>query len=222
MNVEWSELNKQLQTQLKRKDSFGAGISTLLDLRTRLMEVILSFQDVLPSADFSAIPFINADGYHSKTIAYSIWHIFRIEDIVANVLINNDEQVFVTGDYKRRINAPIITTGNELIKEQIAKFSAQLDIAQLYSYAADVKKCTDEIFKALDYSDLKRKITADKKTRLSSLGVVSSDSNASWLIDYWCSKDLRGLIRMPLSRHWIMHTEAALRIARKLQPHRAL
>ncbi|MDO4831730.1 MAG: phage head-tail adapter protein, partial [Clostridia bacterium] len=27
----------------------------------------------------------------------------------------------------------------------------------------------------------------------------------------------KGLIQMPFSRHWIMHTEAALRIADKLQ-----
>lgn len=34
-----------------------------------------------------AILFVNADGYHSKTIAYSLYHIFRIEDIVAHTVI---------------------------------------------------------------------------------------------------------------------------------------
>ena len=52
---------------------------------------------------------------------------------------------------------------------------------------------------------------------LESLNVVSSDEEAVWLIDYWCGKDFRGLIQMPFSRHWIMHTEACLRIIRKLQ-----
>lgn len=42
-------------------------------------------------------------------------------------------------------------------------------------------------------------------------------TNAAWLIDYWCGKDLRGLVQMPFSRHWIMHIEAALRIAGKLR-----
>ncbi|HCD4412319.1 TPA: phage head-tail adapter protein, partial [Enterococcus faecium] len=35
-------------------------------------------------------------------------------------------------------------------------------------------------------------------------------------IDYWCNKDICGLIQMPFSRHWIMHTEACLRIKNKI------
>ena len=45
------------------------------------------------------MPFANAKGYHNKTIAYSIWHIARIEDIVAHTLIANDEQVFFSGNW---------------------------------------------------------------------------------------------------------------------------
>lgn len=51
-----------------------------------------------------------------------------------------------------------------------------------------------------------------------SLHVVSDDEKAVWLIDYWCDKDVRGLIRMPFSRHWIMHVEASLRIRNKIRP----
>ena len=56
----------------------------------------------------------------------------------------------------------------------------------------------------------------DCRNHLESLNVVSSDKNAIWLIDYWCGKDIRGLIQMPFSRHWIMHIEACLRIKKKL------
>lgn len=59
------------------------------------MQTLVSFKEDLCREDFNAIPFINADGYHSKTIAYSIWHIFRIEDIVAHTVITEDEQVFL-------------------------------------------------------------------------------------------------------------------------------
>ena len=67
------------------------------------------------------------------TIAYSIWHIFRIEDIVAHTVIKEEEQVFFAGNYQKRINSPIITTGNELVKQQIAEFSKQLNLDELYS-----------------------------------------------------------------------------------------
>ena len=110
MNKEWSELNKAMQTKIRKNDTYEAGIDTLFELRNRLMKILTVFYSELNREEFNAIPFLNADGYHSKTIAYSIWHIFRIEDIVAHILINEDEQVFYTGNYQERINSPIITT----------------------------------------------------------------------------------------------------------------
>ena len=217
MNKEWSELNRSLQTQLRKKDTYKSGIDILFKLRDRLMETLLSFKEELERDDFNAIPFINADGYHSKTIAYSLWHIFRIEDIVAHTLINDDEQIFFSGNYKDRINSPIITTGNELVGQDIADFSAQLNIDELYTYIVEVKKSTESVLSKLPFDMLKNKISPERKERLISLNTVSTDENASWLIDYWCSKDIRGLIQMPFSRHWIMHTEACLRIKNKLK-----
>ena len=216
MNKEWSELNKTIQTQIKKKDTYEAGLNTLFDLRNRLMQTLISFKEELCREDFDAIPFINADGYHSKTIAYSIWHVFRIEDIVAHTVISEDEQVFFAGNYQARINSPIITTGNELVKQQISDFSKQLDLKELYSYILEVKESTEKIVENLSYGELKRKISEDRKEDLKSLNVVSTDENAIWLIDYWCNKDVRGLIQMPFSRHWIMHIEAGLRIKNKI------
>ena len=216
MNKEWSELNKIMQTQIRKKDTYEAGVDTLFDLRNRLMKTLTLFFDELNREEFNAIPFMNADGYHSKTIVYSIWHIFRIEDIVAHILINEDEQVFFAGNYQERINSPIITTGNELVKQQIADFSNQLNLKELYSYIFEVKESTEKIIKNLSYVELKRKVSEETKEYLKSLNVVSNDENAIWLIDYWCNKDMRGLIQMPFSRHWIMHIEASLRIKNKI------
>lgn len=216
MNKEWSELNKTMQTQIRKNDTYEAGINTLFELRNRLMKILTVFYSELNREEFNAIPFLNADGYHSKTIAYSIWHIFRIEDIVAHILINEDEQVFCTGGYQERINSPIITTGNELEKQQIADFSMQLNLKELYSYIFEVKASTERIIKSLSYDEMKKKVSKERKEYLKSLNVVSNHENAIWLIDYWCNKDIRGLIQMPFSRHWIMHTEACLRIKNKI------
>lgn len=216
MNKAWSELNKTMQTQIKKRDTYKAGIDTLFDLRKQLTETLISFKEELNREDFDVIPFINADGYHSKTIAYSIWHICRIEDIVAHTLVSETEQVFFSGNYQERINSPIITTGNELVKEQIADFSKRLNLKELYSYIFEVKDSTEKIINSLSYDELKRKISEERKEYLKSLKVVSDDKNAIWLIDYWCGKDIRGLIQMPFSRHWIMHIEASLRIKNRI------
>ena len=192
MNKEWSELNKTMQAQIKKKETYKEGIETLFALRSTLMDTIAAFREKLDRQDFDAMPFISADGYHSKNIAYSLWHIFRIEDIVA------------------------ITTGNELIKEQISDFTQKLDIKELFAYIFEVKESTEAILEQLPFEELKRKISDDRKEKLISLSVVSKEENAAWLVDYWCGKDIRGLIQMPFSRHWIMHIEASLRIKNRI------
>lgn len=215
MNKDWSELNKTMQAQLKKKDTFEDGIASLFELRNSLWDTILSYKKELKREDFDAIPFINADGYHSKTIAYSLWHIFRIEDICAHTLVKGDEQVFFKKGYQEKIGSPIITTGNELAGQEIADFSKQLDLDELYAYMLDVKKSTEKIIKGLSFEDTKAKISDARKKELEDLHVVSEDESAIWLIDYWCKKDVRGLIQMPFSRHWIMHIEACGRIKSK-------
>ena len=216
MNKEWSDLNKTMQEQLKKEADLQAGIDTLFALRNQLMDTLFSFRQNLTREDFDAIPFMNANGYHCKTIAYSIWHIFRIEDIVVHTLIKEDEQIFFKNGYQKRIGSPIITTGNELVKQQIADFSKKLDLNELYAYILEVKQSTEQIVKKFVFKDLKRKITDERKEILKSLHVVSEDEKAFWLIDYWCGKDIRRLIQMPFSRHWIMHVEACLKIQNKI------
>ena len=215
MNREWSDKNKLAQSKLK-KASFQDGINVFLELREMLMQEMLSWKQELSLEDYCAIPFINTDGYHSKTVAYSIWHIIRIEDIVVNSLIREKNEILFENNFDKIIGADIITTGNELKKQEIAEFSKTLDIEALYEYALAVKSSSDEWLKSLQYEETKKKFADDDKKRLVKLGVVSNEENAVWLIDYWCNKDILGLIKMPLSRHWIMHIEAANRIIEKI------
>lgn len=158
MNKEWSDLNKTIQTQIKKEITFMDGIQTLLRLRQMLIDELYQFKMELGRAEFNAIPFMNADGYHSKTIAYSIWHVFRIEDIVAHTLIQGDKQVLFTENFVERIGSPITTTGNELVNQQIADFSKRLDIEALYQYITAVKDSTDNILRKLSFYELKKKI----------------------------------------------------------------
>jgi len=216
MNAEWSDLNKKMQIQIKKKDTFYAGIDTLLELRKELMEEIICFKELLDREDFNAMPFINAKGYHNKTIAYSLYHIFRIEDIVSNSLIRKREQIFFKDNYDQRMKSSIMTTGNELIKQEISIFSSKLNLDELYQYIIDVDVSTTQLLKGLSYEDLKIKMNEQDKNLIKSLDVVSNDDNAVWLIDYWGDKNIQGLIQMPFSRHWIMHIEASLRIKNKI------
>ena len=216
MNRGWAEKNKQMQALLK-KATLKEGIAELLSLRKLLMDEMLSWRSELTTEDYSKMPYMNANGYHSKTIAYSIWHIMRIEDIVVNTLILNCDEILFTNQYLKKINAPIITTGSELVKEEIAEFSKRLDLDALYEYAEAARQKTDAWLLTISYDDLNTRFSVDDKNRIRNCNVVSTAEEAEWLIDYWCNKDVKGLLKMPLSRHWIMHIEAAGRIMSKLK-----
>lgn len=214
MNKEWSDRNKKMQSLLK-KATFAEGIEELLELRRLLMDEVFSWKSY-SSEFFCLMPHINADGYHSKSVAYSLWHIFRIEDIVVNSLIRKKTEVLFAGSFVEKMNAPIITTGNELVGTEIEEFSRKLDIEMLYAYIEAVRNSTDDWLRTLNFDDLKTTFSDEDKSSLKGLKVVSNHEAADWLVDYWCGKDIKGLIKMPLSRHWIMHIEASLRILKKL------
>ncbi|MBO4478705.1 MAG: phage head-tail adapter protein [Lachnospiraceae bacterium] len=216
MNKDWSEKNKKMQTLIGKEATFREGIDVLMDLRNDLFQEITSIVNTYPPEAFYQMPFPKAEGYHSKTLVYSMWHIFRIEDIVAHTIILRDSQVLFTEDFLKRTGSPVITTGNEFRGEAIADFSKQLDVKAVHEYCAAVKASTDVMLKKLEYKDLKRKFTEEDKKRVADSQSVSPDEEAVWLIDYWCDKDVRGLIKMPFSRHWIMHIEAMGRIKSKV------
>ncbi len=216
MDKHWSEMNKEMQALIAKKATFKDGIGMLLELRKSLFGQITQIVTTFPEKAFWQMPFEGAEGYHSKTLAYSIWHIFRIEDIVAHEMIAEDQQVLFHLDFQTAIRSPINTTGNELAGEEIVDFSKQLDVRALYRYAREVMESTNGILSSLEYPDLKRKFGADMVEKLGATGCVSGDESARWLIGYWCSKDVLGLVKMPFSRHWIMHIEAMRRIKNRL------
>jgi len=67
---------------------------------------------------------------------------------------------------------------------------------------------------SLTYEDLKIKFILEDKERLLNSGTVHCDYIE--LIDYWSSRNIKGLLQMPFSRHWIMHIEACERIKVKM------
>ena len=216
MDKNWSEMNKEMQTLLSKETTFRDGIAKLIELRESLFDQVSQIVNTFHEEAFWRMPFAGAKGYHSKTLGYSIWHIFRIEDIVAHEMIAEDQQILFARGFDRTIHSPIITTGNELAGDEIAEFSKKLDIKELYRYAQEVMKSTNQILEQLPYSGLKRRFGEEMTAKLQSTGCISEDESANWLITYWCGKDIGGLIRMPFSRHWIMHIEAMRRIRDRL------
>jgi len=133
MDKDWAAMNKEMQTLISKETTFSDGISKLIELRESLFLQITQIVNAFPEEAFWQMPFAGADGYHSKTLAYSIWHIFRIEDIVAHEMIADDQQILFALGFDKTVQSPIVTTGNELSGNEIAEFSKKTDLNLNYS-----------------------------------------------------------------------------------------
>ncbi len=100
---------------------------------------------------------------------------------------------------------------------EVVSVSQAMNITVLYEYIESVYRQTNEMITHLTYQELKRTFTLTDAQTLRASSVVSPDERSAWLVNYWCSKDVKGLLKMPFSRHWIMHIEAANRIADKIK-----
>lgn len=216
MNAEWNELNKSFQSLIIKKETFQEGKNKLLQLRKSLYDMVMTVRGGFNPKGYYLAPLSKSKGYDSKTMAYSIYHLTRIEDIVCHLLLKNDEQIFIRNNYQKRLNINIKTTGNELKGNEIISFSKQIVLNELFSYFTDVYLESNELINNLEFQDLKTKISEDKKQYLYDTDYVSKDEDAIWLIDYWCNKNTLGLLKMPFSRHWIMHIEAFLKIKNEI------
>lgn len=217
MDKNYSERHKVILSQLKKELSFYDGIKNLIDLREDLfLNHVEKYFSRLSKDDFCKIPFAGSTGNKDATISWSIYHVFRIEDIICHNFISNDEQIFFAQDYQKKMNCSVITTANEMNDEQMIEFSKDLNPDELFSYAKEVKNVSQKVLSNLTFKQAKEKVSEQQKQKLLMQNVVSTNPEAFWLVDYWCKKNIRELLQMPFSRHWIMHIEACEAICKKL------
>jgi hypothetical protein len=111
MTQYWNPKQKRLKSLLSKKEPMMEGIAECARLHAELHRIRKSDRNIYTEA-LSRIEDIcdyQPKGYF-YTPAWDIWHITRIEDAIANILIDDGAQVF-SADWKRRIGAAIRDTG---------------------------------------------------------------------------------------------------------------
>ena len=148
------------------------------------------------------------------TIAWNIWHITRIEDITANILITNSKQV-LNNEWLSKLNTDVKDTGNAMTPEEIVSFSNELNISELISYRNSVGIRTRRIIENLKKEDLKRKFGQAQLDRILNEGGVIKHQESIWLLDFWGKKTVAGILMMPITRHQIVHLNDCKRLKAK-------
>lgn len=149
------------------------------------------------------------------TIAWNIWHITRIEDITANLLIRDERQI-LDDAWLEKLGVNVRDTGNAMTDEEIMDFSRRVDMDALRRYRDAVGARTRDILSSLEPQDLKRKIKPESLACILCEGGVSEHKDSIWLLDFWGRKNVAGILLMPITRHQIVHLNDSMRLKMKM------
>lgn len=216
----WSNDIKRLREIILKPDKYDESIRLILDLHAIVHSSKMSgidkktFEDELWEGLDDEV-FRTSTNEKGRTVAYGIWHSTRIEDITMNLLVAGDEQIFNTGNWKEKINASIVDTGNSLNETEILEFSKDINMDELKNYRIEVGRKTRDIINTLTTAGMKRKFDKSKLQRILDDGAVLDVEASNWLIDFWGRKNVSGIILMPVTRHHMVHINESLSAKKK-------
>ena len=203
-----SELHKELNIAIRKQDEIDKAKNLFLELHSRLH--LSEISDTEPNEVDNLLEDLSFEEYKimptskDETMAWTLWHLARIEDLTMNFLVSEKEQIF-NQEWKKELNTPIDDTGNTLTDDEIMNLSRVLNVSALIAYRNAVGKRTQDIVKSLSAIDLKRKVSPQGIYKIRKTGGVTEQCDSSWLLDYWRKKDVAGILLMPPTRHAILH-----------------
>ena len=142
----------------------------------------------------------------SKTvpICWQFWHIYRIEDLVSNILMDNSTQIF-NEEWKRKIGSTITDTGNALEPDALAVWSRNINVEELRNYIIAVGKNSRRILSHLSLEQIKSMVPEEWVMRILEEGGVTTDFRSVWLLVFWGRLTIGGMILTPMTSHHMMH-----------------
>lgn len=143
-------------------------------------------------------------GTKTVPICWQFWHTYRIEDMVSNILMMNQNQIF-DEEWKVNIGASIMDTGNALELDEAVAFGEQIHVEALRDYMITVGKNTRYILENLTMEQIPSLVPEKWVMRILEEGGVTADFRSVWLLVYWGRLTRGGMILTPLTDHHMMH-----------------
>ena len=148
-------------------------------------------------------------GTRTVPMCWQFWHTYRIEDLVSNILMANQEQIF-NEDWQIKIGSSITDTGNALELDEVIAFGKEINIEALREYMFVVGKNTRRILENLTLEQMKSMVSYESVMRILEEGGVTTDFRSIWLLVYWGSLTIGGMILTPMTDHHMMHLPPCL------------
>ena len=148
-------------------------------------------------------------GTNTVPMCWQFWHTYRIEDLVSNILMANQNQLF-DGVWQKRIGANITDTGNALELDEAIAFAKGINVEVLREYMIAVGKNTRQILENLSLEQIKSMVPEEWVMRILEEGGVTTDFRSVWLLVFWGRLTRAGMILTPMTGHHMMHLPPCL------------
>ena len=148
-------------------------------------------------------------GTRTVPMCWQFWHTYRIEDLVSNILMADQEQIF-NEEWQNKICSSITDTGNALELDEVIAFGKEINIEALREYMFVVGKNTRRILENLTLEQMKSMVSYESVMRILEEGGVTTDFRSIWLLVYWGSLTIGGMILTPMTDHHMMHLPPCL------------
>ena len=148
-------------------------------------------------------------GTREVPLCWQFWHTYRIEDLVSNLLMVNENQIF-NKEWHQKIGASITDTGNALEFDEAVSFGRELRVPALRDYMIAVGKNTRRILEGLTLEQIQSMVPETWVMRILEEGGVTPDFRSVWLLVYWGRLTRGGMILTPMTGHHLMHLPPCL------------
>lgn len=148
-------------------------------------------------------------GTKTVPLCWQFWHTYRIEDLVSNILMMNQNQIFNT-EWQRKMGVSITDTGNALEPEEAIAFGKDIDVSALREYILTVGKNTRKVIENLTLEQINSMVPEEWVMRVLEEGGVTTDFRSVWLLVFWGRLTRGGMILTPLTGHHMMHLPTSL------------
>lgn len=148
-------------------------------------------------------------GTNTVPVCWQFWHIYRIEDLVSNILMMNQNQIF-NAEWQKKIGSSITDTGNALELNEVVAFGKEIHVEALHDYMIAVGKNTRHILENLTLNQIQSMVPEKRVMRILEEGGVTTDFRSVWLLVFWGRLTGSGMILTPITDHHMMHLPPCL------------
>ena len=163
--------------------------------------------ELVPREDYDVD--LHYAGTRTVPLCWQFWHTYRIEDLVSNILMANQNQIF-NEEWQRKIGSPITDTGNALELDEAIAFGKEINVEALHEYMLAVGKNTRNILGNLTLVQINSMVPEEWVMRILEEGGVTTDFRSVWVLVFWGRLTMGGMILTPMTDHHMMHLPPCL------------